>query len=76
MTLKVYSKSNCPQCVRAKAILKNMNITYDEINIEEDSEAMNFLLSQGLRSLPQVYAGNELIGGAEKLTSSTLSAYR
>ena len=76
MSVKVYSKYNCPHCVRAKALLKNMNINYHEINIEEDISAKDFLVSQGLRTLPQIYSGNTLIGGADQLTSTTLSALR
>ena len=50
--LTVYSKNDCPYCVE-----------YKEINIEEDSDSRQFLLDQGLRSVPQIFNGTTLIQG-------------
>jgi len=61
--LTVYSKNNCPYCVRAKALLESKQVDYKEINIEEDPESRQFLLDQGLRSVPQIFNGTTLIPG-------------
>lgn len=61
--LTVYSKNNCPYCVRAKALLEGKQVDYKEINIEEDPESRQFLLDQGLRSVPQIFNGDTLIPG-------------
>ena len=61
--LTVYSKNNCPYCVRAKALLESKQVDYKEINIEEDPESRQFLLDQGLRSVPQIFNGDTLIPG-------------
>ena len=58
--LTIYSKANCPNCVNAKNFLRAKQIDFEEKNIEIDSEAREFLLSQGHRSVPQIYFGNRL----------------
>ena len=53
----------------AKGLLNNHGIEYTEINIEEDSEAYDFLISEGHRSMPQFYKDGELFveGGFQGL---------
>ena len=71
----VYSKPNCPSCVKAKALLKNKNIPYVEKIIGQDI-AVETLLKEfevnGLpapRTAPQVFIGDQHIGGYEQLLS-------
>jgi glutaredoxin 3 len=52
--ITVYSKTQCPNCVRAKDLLTNKGVSYVEINIEADEEAKMFLVSNGFRSVPQI----------------------
>ena len=59
----VYSKNNCPFCVRAKQLLESKGVEYTEINIENDLESRQMLLDKGLRSVPQIFHGFELIPG-------------
>ena len=61
--ITVYSKNNCPYCVRAKSLLESKKVAYKEINIEEDLESKQFLLDQGLRSVPQIFDGTDLVPG-------------
>ena len=53
--LTIYSKTVCPYCVQAKNYLKNKNINFREINIEQDAEAREFITQQGLRTVPQIF---------------------
>jgi glutaredoxin len=70
--ITVYSKNNCPYCVRAKALLEGKQIEYKEINIEEDLESRQFLLDQGLRSVPQIFNDTTLIpGGYQGIAGKT-----
>ena len=76
--LTVYSKNNCPFCVQAKRLLENKNVPFEEINIEEHPDARQFLLDQGLRSVPQIFKGNELFvqggfQGLQKLSDEQLN---
>ena len=68
--ITVYSKTNCPHCVNAKKYLESKNINYREVNIEQDSQAREFVLSQGHRSVPQIYLGHALLieGGWQGLS--------
>jgi len=61
--IKVYSKNNCPFCDRAKSLLESKGIAYETINIEEHPDAREFLVDQGLRSVPQIFNGTTLLPG-------------
>lgn len=61
--LTVYSKNNCPFCDRAKQLLESKGVPFSEINIETDPEARQLLVDHGLRSVPQIFHGYELIPG-------------
>lgn len=58
--LTVYSKNNCPACSQAKALLKKYEIPFDEAMIDNDSSAKEFVLSEGHRTVPQIYKGKDL----------------
>lgn len=61
--LTVYSKNNCPFCVQAKQLLESRGVAYTEVNIEYDADARQMLVDQGLRSVPQIFHGYEIIPG-------------
>lgn len=61
--LTIYSKNNCPFCVQAKTLLENKGVAFTEVNIEHDQDARQMLLDQGLRSVPQIFNGYEVIPG-------------
>ena len=75
--LTVYSKNNCPFCVQAKNLLQLKGIEYEEIKIDEVPEAREFVLSEGHRTVPQIYKDGTLFvqggyQGLSKLTESEL----
>ncbi len=59
--ITIYSKNNCPHCVAAEQILQEKGVSYTIKKIDENSEARNFLIENGHRTVPQVYADNELL---------------
>jgi len=61
--LTVYTKNNCPFCDRAKALLESRGVEYRAINLEDQPDARDFLVDQGLRSVPQVFNGTTLLQG-------------
>lgn len=63
----VYSKTVCPYCVQAKKLLESKGIEFVEVNIETNAQGRDYLLEKGLRSVPQVFEGDTLIGGFDKL---------
>jgi len=60
MMLTIYSKTVCPYCVNAKNYLKSKNISFRDVNIEENDEARAFMQAQGHRSVPQIYLNGRL----------------
>ena len=71
--LTVYSKTNCPNCDQAKAFLESKGIEHRIVKIDENSEAREFLLAQGIRSVPQIFTETELFveGGYQGLSKLT-----
>jgi len=65
-SIKVYTKNNCNWCLMMKNELKKNNISYTEEVVEvEDFES--FKKQHGVETVPQLYDGDELIGGYSKV---------
>ena len=52
--IKVYSKHNCVQCEMTKEFLKANNTEFEEINVEENEEALDLMKANGFKRLPVV----------------------
>ena len=64
----VYSKSYCPYCVRAKALLSKKGVSFEEIPVEGKDELRTWLVEQtGQRTVPQIFAGDLSLGGFSDL---------
>jgi glutaredoxin 3 len=65
----VYSKNNCPYCVQAKNLLELKGINYEEVKIDESTEAREFIVGEGHRTVPQIYKDGKLLveGGFQGL---------
>ena len=59
----MYSKNNCPFCDRAKALLESKGIEFKTVNIEQEPDAREYLVDQGLRSVPQIFKDGILLPG-------------
>lgn len=55
-SIVMYSTSWCPDCITAKTVLNSMQVTFRDINIEEDPEAAEKVmeLNHGSRSVPTI----------------------
>mgnify|MGYP000288929924 FL=1 len=53
--LTMYSKNNCPYCVKLKNQLTSWNVGFNEVNIEQDKDSKNFVVEQGHRTVPILY---------------------
>ena len=69
--ITVYTKNNCGFCMQAKNVLRNRDMQFEEVNIEENQEARDFILAEGHRTMPQLYKDGELFveGGFQGLMS-------
>jgi glutaredoxin 3 len=62
--VKIYSKEQCPYCVRAKALLDRKGIAYEEIDAEHDDALRAWLVeATGQRTVPQIFVGDRSLGG-------------
>jgi glutaredoxin len=59
--ITVYSKNHCPFCDKAKGLLKLKGVAFQEIKIDEDSEAREFIVGEGHRTVPQLYKDGKLL---------------
>ena len=71
--ITVYSKNNCPFCTQAKNLLKSKHIAFEELKIDEDANAKEFILAAGHRTVPQIYQDGKLFveGGYVGLSKLT-----
>ena len=62
--VQVYSKENCPYCVRAKALLDRKGVRYEEIDAEGKDEIRTWLVeASGQMTLPQIFVDGRSLGG-------------
>lgn len=61
--ITIYTKDNCQFCDMAKALLESRGVEYRTINVSEKSEARDFLIENGHRSVPQIFRGTTHIPG-------------
>lgn len=68
MRAVVYSKDNCPYCVKAKALLSLNNYSYEEVVIGKDILREEFLTQfPDQRTVPLVFVEGEKVGGYDQL---------
>lgn len=66
--VKIYTTTYCPYCVRAKDILKKHAVPFQEIDVSDDDERRRWLVENtGQRTVPQIFFGEESIGGCNDL---------
>ena len=65
----VWSKTPCPYCDQAKALLKSRGIDYEERNITEGTWTKEQLMEAvpNARTVPQIFINQQLIGGFTEL---------
>jgi len=66
--VRLYTTMICGYCVRAKLLLKERGIAYEEIDVTGDHDARSWLVeTTGRRTVPQIFIGDEPIGGFDEL---------
>ena len=66
--IKIYTATWCGPCYSAKSLLKELNLEYDEINIEEENISREQLYKiSGNYTVPQIFINNQCIGGFTQL---------
>ncbi len=64
----IYTTPYCPFCVRAKKLLTQKKVAYEEIDVSSDDDARDKLAQRtGQQTVPQIYIGDKHIGGSDDL---------
>jgi glutaredoxin 3 len=62
--VQVYSKENCPYCIRAKSLLSRKGVSFEEIDVEHDDAKRTWLVeATGQRTVPQIFVDGRSLGG-------------
>ncbi len=68
-SVSLFTKVGCPFCARAKDMLKERGIDYQEIVVGKDATPYSLRAVTGANTVPQVFIDGKLIGGSEALTA-------
>lgn len=65
----VYSKSWCPYCQAAKALLARKGARFTEIDLTRDPDGQRAMTKRanGASTVPQIFIGGRHIGGSDDL---------
>jgi glutaredoxin 3 len=71
MNIVIYTKSNCPNCTTAKALLNSKGIGFEDRDIEVPLwfETLNMLYPEA-RQMPQIFINNQRVGGLAGLQAA------
>ena len=68
--VRIYTKRNCPFCLRAKNLLGKKGVDYEEIDVEERDDLRLWLAeATGQKTVPQVFVGERSLGGFSDVDS-------
>lgn len=65
----IFTKEGCLHCQRAKELLTEAGIKYEEVTLSPSSAIKTVKSMTGLSTVPQVYIDGKHIGGADELES-------
>jgi len=67
MNVTVFSREGCPYCVRAKGMLHDAGIQFDELVLNRDFSESTIRAVSGETSVPQIFINGKRIGGSDDL---------
>lgn len=70
----VYVKPSCIQCDMTKRFLDNNGISYNTVDITEDSSALEMILGMGFKSAPVVITDSDSWAGFQPDRLNNLAA--
>lgn len=65
--ITMFSKEGCQYCEKAKKLLNEHNLKFEEIELNKDITSRTLLAVSGAKTTPQIFIGGKLIGGSEEL---------
>ena len=66
--ITVYVTGWCPYCQRAKGLLTQKNLVFNEIDVDDDAKFRQEMIARsGRRTVPQIFIGDRHVGGCDDL---------
>ncbi len=69
LDVTVFTRPGCPFCARAKGMLRDAGIDYDELVLNRDYSEVTLRAVAGVSMVPQVFVNGERVGGSDELAS-------
>jgi glutaredoxin 3 len=68
-SIEIYTKSFCPYCWRAKALLDSKGVTYKEIAVDYGGAERQVMIQRahGRSTVPQIFIADVHVGGCDDL---------
>jgi glutaredoxin 3 len=65
----IYTKDYCPFCHRAKALLEQKGVTYQEFKVDQQPALRNEMIERanGGYTVPQIFIGETHVGGCDEM---------
>ena len=71
MNIFIYTKSNCPNCVAAKQLLKSKGLRFVESSVDDVGVRQAFEFAYpDLRQMPQIFINDQRVGGLAGLQAA------
>lgn len=67
LDVTVFSRDGCPFCVRAKGLLRDAGIDFDELVLHRDYTDRTLRAVAAATTYPQIFVNGDSIGGADEL---------
>lgn len=73
--IDIYTSATCPYCIKAKKLLKMLNLDYSEHNVDSSFEEMCNMLEEkfnlpSVSTVPQIIINGHYIGGYDNLEAT------
>lgn len=66
--VEIYTKATCPFCHRAKALLSQKGVSYQEIAIDGNTDKREEMIKRsGRTTVPQIFIDAQHVGGCDDL---------
>jgi len=67
LDVSIFTRPGCEYCARAKSLLRERGIAYEELVLNRDYTDRTLRAVAGIDSVPQVFINGDYVGGAESL---------
>jgi glutaredoxin-like protein len=67
LDVTVFTRNGCPHCARAKGLLRDAGIDFEELRLNRDYTDQTLRAVAAATSVPQVFIGGKRVGSADEL---------